>query len=48
MSAIPTFKDVWFQAKRERREIVATVILADDTIAVVRFGPRGGHSIELR
>lgn len=44
MSAISTllWRDVWFQAKRERREIIATVMMADDSIRTVKFGPRGG------
>lgn len=42
MADIPTFKEVWFTAKRERRVIVAAVLMADDTIRTVKFGPRGG------
>jgi hypothetical protein len=43
MSAvIATFKDVWFQARRERRVIVAPVLMADDRVRVIRFGSRGG------
>lgn len=43
MSAnVPLFKDVWFAARRERRTIVATVLMADDSVARVKFGPRGG------
>jgi hypothetical protein len=48
MMGTPTFKDVWFAAKRERRVIVAMVLMADDTIQMVKFGPRGGHSIATR
>jgi hypothetical protein len=39
---VPLWRDVWFQAKRERRAIVAVVMMADDTIRAVQFGPRGG------
>ena len=42
MSAAPTFKDVWFRAKRERRTITAIVLMADDTLRAITFGPRGG------
>lgn len=43
-AAVPTFREVWFRAKRERREIVADVLMADDSVRAVRFGPRGGWS----
>ena len=39
---LPLWRDVWFQAKREKRRIVATVLMADDTVRTVHFGPRGG------
>lgn len=43
MSAIiPLWRDVWRQAQKEKREIVAVVMMADDSIRKVRFGPRGG------
>ena len=42
---LPTLKDIRFQAKRERREIVARVLLADDTIATIKAGPRGGLKV---
>jgi len=42
MSAAPTFKEVWFRAKREKRTITATVLMADDTLLSITFGPRGG------
>ncbi len=46
MSAIfPLWKEVWLKAKRERREIVARVMMADDTIHLVKFGPRGGWKV---
>lgn len=41
----PLWKDVWLKAKRERRKIVATVMMADDSIKVVEFGPRGGWKV---
>jgi hypothetical protein len=42
MSAVPLFKEVWHQARRERRAIEAEVMMADDSIRRVKFGPRGG------
>jgi hypothetical protein len=45
IAAIPTFREVWFRARRERRVIVAKCLLADDRVAVVRVGPRGGFRI---
>ena len=41
-ASIPLWRDVWFQAKREKRQIVATVMMYDDSIRTVKFGPRGG------
>jgi len=41
----PAFREVWMRARRERIAIVATVIMANDSIMVVRFGPRGGWSV---
>lgn len=41
-SAIPLFRDVYFKARKERREIVAIVLMANDERRKVRFGPRGG------
>lgn len=38
----PLWRDIWFQAKREKRRIVATVMMYDDSIRTVEFGPRGG------
>lgn len=44
MSAlVPTFREIRFQAMREKRAITATVLMSDDSVATVRFGPRGGH-----
>ena len=40
--SVPTFKEIWHMARKERRAIVATVMMADDSIAKVRIGPRGG------
>lgn len=42
---LPTFKDVRFQAIRDRTFVVARVLMADDTIATVKVGPRGGVKI---
>jgi len=42
MSAVPTFREVYLRAKREKSQIVATVMMANDVIRKVRFGPRGG------
>lgn len=38
----PLFREVWFCARRKRTVIIAEVLMADDTIAKIRFGPRGG------
>lgn len=40
--AAPTFSEIRFQAMREKRTITATVLMANDSIAIIRFGPRGG------
>lgn len=45
---LPTLKDVRAQAKREKRDIVSRVLLADDTIATIKAGPRGGLRIMAR
>ena len=42
---LPLWREVWFRAKRERRTIEAVVMMADDTIQRVRFGPRGGWRV---
>ena len=44
-ASLPLLRDIRFQAKREKRTIVARVLLADDTIATVSAGPRGGLRI---
>lgn len=44
-AAIPTWREVWFKAKRGKRRIVAEVMLANDTVCLVQFGPRGGWVI---
>lgn len=41
-AAIPLFREVWFKAKRERMAITETVLMADDSVRRVTFGPRGG------
>lgn len=38
----PLFLDVRFRAMREKRRIVCEVMMADDSLRVVSFGPRGG------
>ena len=43
-AAVPTFREMWLRAKRERTAIVAEVLMADDSVRAVRFGPRGGWS----
>lgn len=45
---LPLLKDIRAQAKRENRDVVARVLLADDTIATVKAGPRGGLRILAR
>jgi hypothetical protein len=45
MSAFPSFSEIRFKAKRQRVTIEAVVMLANDDLALVRFGPRGGHKI---
>lgn len=44
MSAVclPLWRDVWFQAKRQKTRIVATVLMGNDDVRTVEFGPRGG------
>jgi hypothetical protein len=39
---IQTFKEVRCIALREKRSIVAVVLMCNDAIRTVRFGPRGG------
>jgi hypothetical protein len=31
-----------FKAMREKRAIVAEVMMADDSVCLIQFGPRGG------
>lgn len=45
MKEFPTFPEIRFQAMREKRFIECQVMLFNDEIATVRFGPRGGHKI---
>jgi hypothetical protein len=45
MSAIPTFSEIRWKARREKATIEAVVMLASDALALVRFGPRGGFKI---
>jgi len=42
MIAAPLFRDTRLRAKREKRVIVSLVLMADDSLRTVRFGPRGG------
>jgi hypothetical protein len=44
-SLLPTVAELRAQAKREKRDVVARALLADDTIATVKAGPRGGLRI---
>lgn len=45
IAKLPTLKDVRFRAKHEKRTIVERVLLADDTVATIKAGPRGGLKI---
>ena len=45
---LPLLKDVRREAREGKRYIVARVLLADDTIATVEAGPRGGLRILAR
>ena len=47
-AALPLLKEIRAQAKREKRDVVARVLLADDTVATVKAGPRGGIKILAR
>ena len=42
---LPLFGETRRRAMREKRSIVAEVMMADDSICTVRFGPRGGWKI---
>jgi hypothetical protein len=44
-ATIPVFKDVWMRARKARTVIQCAVLMADDTVQVVRFGPRGGWRV---
>lgn len=39
---LPLFSEIRFKAMREKRAIVAEVMMADDSVCLIRFGPRGG------
>jgi len=45
MSAVPTFSEMRHKARREKATIETVVMLANDALALVRFGPRGGFKI---
>lgn len=45
-AAIPTFAEARALARRQKRVIVSRVLMADDSIRLVRIGPRGGWSFE--
>lgn len=47
-SNMDSLQSLKIRAMREKRFIVQRVILADDTIATVQAGPRGGHKILAR
>ena len=42
MIAAPTFRETLLRAKREARTIECVVLMADDSVRMVIFGPRGG------
>lgn len=45
MSAAPmTFGEARALARRERRAVIGPVLMANDEVRLVRFGPRGGWS----
>lgn len=47
MSAdIPLFVEVRRLAIKERREITCVVMMHDDSLRLIRFGPRGGWSFK--
>ena len=39
---LPFFSEIRFKAMREKRAIVAKVLMANDSVCLIRFGPRGG------
>ncbi len=45
MDAILTLCEIKARARRTRAKVVALVIFADDAIALVEAGPRGGWRI---
>ena len=45
---LPLLKEIRAQAKREGRDVVARVLLADDTIVTIKAGPRGGLRVLAR
>jgi hypothetical protein len=45
VSAPLTLAEIKAQARRERAKVVALVILANDDLAIVEAGPRGGWRI---
>lgn len=42
IAAIPTFHEVSARAMRERKAIVAVVLMGNDAVKRIAFGPRGG------
>ena len=40
-----TLTEIRAEARRSRAEVVATVIFANDAIALVKAGPRGGWRV---
>ena len=45
MSAPLTLTEIKAKARRERAKVVALVIFANDALAIVEAGPRGGWRI---
>jgi hypothetical protein len=45
MDALLTLTEIKAKARHKRAKVIATVILADDTIAKVEAGPRGGWKV---
>lgn len=41
-SNLPTYRDMLRKAQKEKRYIVASVLMANDDVKRFRFGPRGG------
>ncbi|PTX49105.1 hypothetical protein IQ03_04801 [Gemmobacter caeni] len=44
-SQLPTLAEVRSKARREKREIVERVLMANDSVACIKAGPRGGLKI---